>query len=220
MVAQASPQISAAQVLNAGRRAEADGRFDYAIQFYRHLADHHPGAPEAAAARDALIRLKRRVVSESGAIAAGAAQPPPLRASGKQLSPSLSRADSSAPRRPLRIAPAGPLQPIPPLDIPEPVSAYFTGRLIAQGLAVLGAVLIFAGLLALGGAILPAGTTARLPSWLLPSHFLAGPITVGTGVVLVLAGELARAIFDIARSSRDLAALERAKAEHENSTMH
>lgn len=56
-MAQAKPQFTAEQILEAGRRAEAQGQLDYAIQFYRHLTDHHPNAPEAQAAREALARL-------------------------------------------------------------------------------------------------------------------------------------------------------------------
>lgn len=56
-MAQAKPQFSAEQILEAGRRAEAQGQIDYAIQFYRHLTDHHATAPEAQIAREALARL-------------------------------------------------------------------------------------------------------------------------------------------------------------------
>lgn len=56
-MAQAKPQFTADQILEAGRRAEAQGQLDYAIQFYRHLTDHHASAPEAQSAREALARL-------------------------------------------------------------------------------------------------------------------------------------------------------------------
>lgn len=221
MVVQASPQITAAQVLDAGRRAEADGRVDYAIQFYRHLADHHAGAPEAAVAREALTRLKRRARPESDAMTPRAIEPPPpLRALGRRQAGGLTHAESAAARTPLRIAPAGGSQPAPPLDLPEPVSGYFTGRLIAYGFAVVGVLLILAGLLALGATLLPAEMIASIPYGPFLLHPFAGPIAAGIGIALVLSGELARAIFDIARSSRDLAAIERAKAEHANGALH
>jgi hypothetical protein len=50
-------QFSPGQILEAGRRAENDGRVGYAIQFYRHLTDHHGWSPEAAIAKEALTRL-------------------------------------------------------------------------------------------------------------------------------------------------------------------
>lgn len=56
-MAQSSPQFTAAQVLEAGQQADAGGNRDYAIQFYRHIVDHHPGSSEAVLAREGLLRL-------------------------------------------------------------------------------------------------------------------------------------------------------------------
>ena len=56
-MAPTAAQFSPAQILEAGRRAENDGRVGYAIQFYRHLTDHHNWSPEAAVAKEALTRL-------------------------------------------------------------------------------------------------------------------------------------------------------------------
>lgn len=214
MVVQASPQITAAQVLDAGRRAEADGRVEYAIQFYRHLADHHAGAPEAAVAREALSRLRRQSSME-GPGPDRVVEPPPIRASGRRLSAAVTRAAPAAARAPLRITPAGAAQHVPPLDLPEPVRGYYAGRLIAHGLSVAGVLAILAGLLAfVSGALLPSDAAVSVPGWHIVTHPLAGPIAAGTGIMLVLWGQIARALFDIALSSRDMAAIERAKAEH------
>ncbi|MCL4765647.1 MAG: hypothetical protein KJZ80_05405 [Hyphomicrobiaceae bacterium] len=218
---QASPQVTAAQVLDAGRRAEADGRIEYAIQFYRHLADHHSGAPEAAAARDALLRLKRRSVNGPEAAAATrTGSPPPLRASGNRALTEMPRVEQAVRRGPIRIAPVGTAQPAPPLEVPEPVRAYLTGRLIAHLLSAVGILLVLAGVLAAVAAVAPADLVARMPGGLLSAgHPLAGPVAAVSGIVLVFWSQLARAIFDIARSTRDLAAIERAKAEHANEAM-
>ncbi|MEQ1730853.1 MAG: hypothetical protein ABL982_20990, partial [Vicinamibacterales bacterium] len=54
---QGSPQFSPAQVLEAGRRAEQEGKHDHATQFYRHLVTHFAGSPESESARDGLERL-------------------------------------------------------------------------------------------------------------------------------------------------------------------
>jgi hypothetical protein len=67
-------QFNPAQVLDAGRRAENDGRVGYAIQFYRHLTDQHAGSPEAAIAKEALTRLAQYRPVE--AAPANAAVPP------------------------------------------------------------------------------------------------------------------------------------------------
>jgi hypothetical protein len=50
-------QFSAQQVMEAGRRAEADGNHDHAHQFFTHVLTHYPGSPEAAAASEATRRL-------------------------------------------------------------------------------------------------------------------------------------------------------------------
>ena len=44
-MAQSQAQYTPAQILDLGRRAEADGRQDYALQLFRHLAEHYPGDP-------------------------------------------------------------------------------------------------------------------------------------------------------------------------------
>lgn len=78
-MAQAKPQFTAEQILEAGRRAEAQGQLDYAIQFYRHLTDHHPNAPEAQIAREALSNLapggRATAAPESKAPAPAGVQP-------------------------------------------------------------------------------------------------------------------------------------------------
>lgn len=50
-------QFTPRQVLDAGRRAEVDGKRNYAIQFYQHVLAHHPETSEASEADQALRRL-------------------------------------------------------------------------------------------------------------------------------------------------------------------
>lgn len=45
------------QLLDAGRRAEAEGKFDYATQLYRHLTEYYAFTSEAAEARNGLGRI-------------------------------------------------------------------------------------------------------------------------------------------------------------------
>jgi hypothetical protein len=54
---QMSVQYTPVQVLQAARRAEAEGKMDYALQFYRHLVEHHSTAAEAQEAREGLFRI-------------------------------------------------------------------------------------------------------------------------------------------------------------------
>jgi hypothetical protein len=54
----AAANFSAQQILEAGRRAEADGNRDHAVRFYKHLTIHFAGTFEAADAVAALHRLE------------------------------------------------------------------------------------------------------------------------------------------------------------------
>jgi hypothetical protein len=57
MMTHGSPQFTPAQLIDAGRRAEAEGRPDLAVLFYRHLTEHFVGAAETAEAHGALGRI-------------------------------------------------------------------------------------------------------------------------------------------------------------------
>ena len=217
---QASPHVTAAQVLEAGRRAEADGRVEYAVQFYRHLADHHAGAPEAAVAREALSRLKHQASNLEGMPHVRTASPPPLRATHHGPAES-SRMGQKVGRGPIRIAPAGAARSSAALELPEAAEAYLAGRLIAHGFAVLGILFFAVGSLAAAAALLlPAEFVARVPVSLMPAvHPIAGLAGIVLGIMLLFSGQLARAVFDIASASRDIAAIERAKVEHANAVL-
>ena len=56
-MAYGSRQFTPKQLLDAGRRAEAEGRLDLAHRFYGHLSDHYGQVPEAAEGRDGLARI-------------------------------------------------------------------------------------------------------------------------------------------------------------------
>jgi hypothetical protein len=73
-MAPTAAQFSPGQILDAGRRAENDGRVGYAIQFYRHLTDHHGWSPEAAIAKEALARLANFRPAADAAANGGPAQ--------------------------------------------------------------------------------------------------------------------------------------------------
>ncbi len=57
VMVQTSVQFTPVQVLQAARRAEAEGKMDYALQFYRHLVEQHGTTPEAQEAREGLFRI-------------------------------------------------------------------------------------------------------------------------------------------------------------------
>ena len=52
-----SQQFTPPQLLEAGHRAEVEGRLDLAAQFYRHLTEHFAFTAEAAEARNGLGRV-------------------------------------------------------------------------------------------------------------------------------------------------------------------
>jgi hypothetical protein len=56
-MAQTQVQYTPVQVLQAARRAEAEGKMDYALQFYRHIVEHHGTSVEAQEAREGLFRI-------------------------------------------------------------------------------------------------------------------------------------------------------------------
>ena len=76
-MAPTAAQFSPGQILEAGRRAENDGRIGYAIQFYRHLTDNHNWSPEAAVAKEALTRLANFRPAGDAPTGGGPAQPAP-----------------------------------------------------------------------------------------------------------------------------------------------
>lgn len=56
---EAQPQFTPKQILEAGQRAVAEGRIEYARQFFQHLIDHHGDSAEAAGARSEILSLGR-----------------------------------------------------------------------------------------------------------------------------------------------------------------
>lgn len=73
---QTQMQYSPAQILAAARRAETDGRREYALQFFHHLTEQFPESQEAAAAREAIARLSPRPQLDSSEQPSGSPQPP------------------------------------------------------------------------------------------------------------------------------------------------
>jgi len=118
---QAEQEFTADQVLQAGRRAEAEGRFDYALQFYRHLATHHGHAREAEEARRALGRLAERgttggaqpirlsAILERASRAANEVPPPPPTSTEEPEAFARSRSQQPTHARPKAVPQAQPL---------------------------------------------------------------------------------------------------------------
>jgi hypothetical protein len=233
-MAQTAPRFTPAQILEAGHRAEAEGRTEYAIQFFRHLMDHHPRAPEALLAREALQRLDPpRGASLNGAAAGAANPPPPPPVPPPGAMPGLAESLAEAapwPQPSMRGAPAGPppkpAEPapqraaLPPvIELPEPRRDYGLGRAMARLLSGFGWLQIVAGLLATATGVLGLFVPeARITPPSVPGIGAIGSLTllglaiVVPGLLFVFIGQVSRAIFDGANASRDLAQIARARA--------
>ena len=223
-------------MLEAAQRAEADGRLDMAVQFYRHLAEQYPPTREAALARDALGRISR--LGQNLGAQPLSAQPlsaqkpgpqrpqqPPARQPQHAAQPVIAQPvtghTGAAPRRGISFAPIGG-EHAHDFEPPPPRADYRTGRFLARLTTWLGGAAACAGLVVLPVALLGPrlighfgvanDALAMLPPAIGVSVALA---LVGVGLVMMMAGQLVRAVLDQANASRDLAALARARAEHD-----
>jgi hypothetical protein len=106
------------------------------------------------------------------------------------------------------------------LVLPKSRRRYRTGRLVARAFTVLGFIEIAAGVsFVIAGLVGRSGIAgAALPEFVAaqqPLGAMAGSGLAAFGLMQVLGGQLARAIFDTASSNRDLAAYTRARAAFE-----
>lgn len=206
VMARSGAQFTAAQILEAGRRAEAEGRAEQAVQFYRHLADHYPQAAEAPFAWDGLSRLGYGGTNGYG-------HPPP-QAAPPHADP------GSRPHTGLALAPAGARRVPTRLPMPADANAHRMGRAVAVLVGVIGWLGVGAGLLVF--AILASGRFVSAPvagtdvqdvSVLLGAS--GGATFLVGGLVLVLIAHAARAVFEGANAAATLVAIERARAGEE-----
>ena len=119
-------------------------------------------------------------------------------------------ASATAPRPKDPTAPASPL--------PPPIESYRIGRGLAVVFSALGWLMIASGVAALGlGMVvgLEPGRLASLSGLMPPTALvvLTGPALILVGLAVVFWAQLASAVFATANATRDLAAIERAKAE-------
>lgn len=189
---QASPQFTPRQLLDAARRAEAEGKLDLAHQFYAHLSHHYGHTAEAAEGRQALAHL-------------GAAEhyPQVWRANG-EVAPTADNRPSA--RRAARGRHA------------TRHRDYRLGRALAAVAGSIGWLLVGSGVLAIvAGLLAEFGQVAALQALGLSSTVLPHAVAAAlVGGFTLLLGQAARALFDHASATRELLAIERAKAEREH----
>jgi hypothetical protein len=236
-MAQGSQQYSAAQILEAARRAQAEGRIEHAVQFYRHLTGHMGHTAEAALAEQALMRIELpsvpaptmnpaavnghyghgqhsaptgppAYVSHTGppAVVVSRSQAVTRAPAPQSVPAALPDHESAAQRRFL---------------LPKSRRRYRTGRIIARTITFLGFMMMGSGtgIVAVAGLTIAGVAIPSIPAVLASqSPVLAGAIgaiLLFFGAMLVLGGQLGRAIFDHASAARELAALSRARARSE-----
>jgi hypothetical protein len=185
-----SPQFTPKQLLDAGQRAEAEGRLDLAYQFYEHLSSRYGHAPEAAEGRNGLARVGTgvhhpQVWQSDGAIAARPTANVRSTLEGTGGVKHSARSDG-----------------------------YRIGRTLAALASGIGGLAIVAALLALGAGLIadlapvPALQELKNAHDLLPRA--AGALLAGAASLLC--GQMARALFDQASATRELVSIERVKA--------
>jgi hypothetical protein len=218
---QMSVQYTPVQVLQAARRAEAEGKMDYALQFYRHLVENHGQTAEAQEAREGLFRIAEwrwgegRAPAPARQSSAPAAQPNYPQQYAAAVSPQSAPADYA---------------PEPPAHLPQVIAReaaakaaqaeggsaadyqerYRGAKIVAFITCGLGFVGVAAGvvvsmLAAFGGvAGMSAGGLLGLPVGV-----LLGVPTAVVGLVLVIAGQLAAAVFESTNATLELVAMGR-----------
>lgn len=241
---QTSVQFTPVQVLQAARRAEAEGKMDYALQFYRHLVEQHGSAPEAQEAREGLFRIaewrwgEARVArAREGSNPAGApplqnqqsATPPPTtgqrvynvaggqNVGGGQPQPHQPQGGYAADQQPSS-GPSGMPQILSRQNAKAEEAAPFAERFrfskfFAHALSSVGMVTLLSGIFAVAAGI--AGLVAELSAIGLlgaPFGVMLGVPAALFGLVLVVGGQVAAAIFDSANATLEMAAIERDRA--------
>ena len=274
-MAQEQGRFSPAQILMAAEKAEADGRMDHAVQFYRYIAEQQPATPEADLARHAIDRISTGRSPPTEAIRASGyptprSQPTEPHINGYEAAPLSERTGpptgryqpvpapaAAPPRAPAQLPhyqPVGPSAPpmslgapqsevyaspqaappsYPPqrparsdtsygqarmpvlVRLPTPKRGYRSGRILAMVMTIGGTLAMIIGIALFGVALFAPRELARL------GPGIAGLIGIGgslgalvTGAVLLLFGQLARAVFDGANAMRELVSIERAMVRH------
>jgi hypothetical protein len=221
-----TPEFTPAQVLDAARRAESEGRTEFAVQFYRHLATSFPGTPEAAAAEAGLSHLSPfpeltgRQRQTGLPPVNGYRLPDPFQAAPGRDPYDAPHQQYGGPQ-PQFATPATHGEHATPaelnhttVDLPHPVSDYRTGRILARLVTWLGGLVILGGIALAVAAIAIPRTASSLP---VLGSFVTGPefgifMAVG-GLAQIILGQLVRALFDQANAARDLAIVTRARLE-------
>jgi hypothetical protein len=227
---EAQPQFTPRQILEAGQRAVAEGRIEYARQFFQHLIDHYGDTAEASSARSEILGLAGpnavpplasnapdiRVARPPGPHAPespsrqpdGPSDPP-----GNRAEPTVGRPLARDPLPPLaadrRLSEAGPAPPRSSALAPEPEKNYIAGRVFTGLLGLFGFLGLPLGIVMLYGVIADPALFETLGITRFAGALWASLAVFFASIVLILVSQIARAVFDAADAAGDLARLER-----------
>jgi hypothetical protein len=231
MVQTSSVQFTPVQVLQAARRAEAEGKMDYALQFYRHLVEQHGGAPEAQEAREGLFRIaewrwgEARVARtrEAGNAAGPApAQAPPNApaASGQRVYNVANNPQPAPYVGDHDVAASGPVG-LPqiisrqhPQNAEQPLfqARFRLAKFFAHALSGIGwmamLVGVFAGVAGFAGLIAELSAVAVMGT---PLGVMVAAPAVLFGLMLIVSGQLAAALFESTNATLELVSIERGR---------
>ncbi|MFA5900360.1 MAG: hypothetical protein WC829_14755 [Hyphomicrobium sp.] len=232
---QTSVQFTPVQVLQAARRAEAEGKMDYALQFYRHLVEQHGGTAEAQVAREGLFRIaewrwgEARVARNREAGATGttgnapaASGPPPPDQRVYNVANNPQHDEYHADHQDDHHADASVSGALPQIISrqhaqanPQPTAfheRFRAARFFAHTLSGLGWVTLLSGVLAAIAGI--AGFVGELSAIALlgaPLGVMLGLPAVFFGLILAVGGQLAAALFESANATLERTAMERGR---------
>ena len=231
-----SVQFTPIQVLQAARRAEAEGKMDYALQFYRHLVEQHGSTAEAQEAREGLFRIAEWRWGEARVTRGRETTGPQNGNHGYDTAPGNGVAGNPLASNGLAGAQQAyfpePAPPVPaahsePAQMPQIIAReqasqaddlppfrlrYRAARIVAIGLSGLGWVAVLAGIvvatIAVGGVVAEASASGLFG---LPLGVVLGVPAVLLGLVLVVAAQLAVAVFESTNATLEMLAIERGR---------
>lgn len=201
---------------------------EYALQFYRHIVEHHVSTAEAHEAREGLLRIAEWRWGEARALGLQTAQPSPApaaQAAQNSFSATPTVRPSFVREQSFEEPPPDEDQRMPQVISREvrgetegPDSSQFWGRyrgarFVAFLLSSLGWAGVMGGvLIAIAASVGAVADLSAAGVWGLPLGVLYGIPGAAIGLLLVVAGQIAVAVFEGASATLELLALERAKA--------
>jgi hypothetical protein len=217
---QTSMQFTPVQVLQAARRAEAEGKMDYALQFYRHLVEQHGTTAEAQEAREGLFRIAEwrwgearvaRTRESGGQAAQPAAQPPSQPSGGQRVYNVANQAPASGYADPQHVA--MPRVARPEESVLPPFQPRFRlSKVVAHALTGIGWITLLAGIFAaVAGAGGFVGELSAVAFFGQPLGILVGAPALVFGLVFIVAGQIAAAVFESTNATLEFVAIERGR---------